>query len=369
MQERLWVLYNTSYAENNPTRVLRGDPSTGKNSQFSTKELPFTFRSRLPPKGTELALRAKQDKTRYTVPDNKPGLALKKYHRTVYSPQCNSFEMDIMFAPYSQYLVFVNENTRYLYAVRLVNKSFDLVKAALYRFFLARATDLQSWNNPDTDLVTESDDEITNICAIKIHLVADGEPAWNNARMKLWLDHCVVTYKFNGSPFLHHVPLIDSAIRTIRNAFGLNVRLINDPANMQRVLEYMNNSANKDTKLTPLEMEIYPGLMDSWIRHCIALNAEAKEKQPEAGFHDYPSGAILMVHLDLTLFVGYKHGNAQIRLLDQTLTPEQRVIEVPLYYTRFVVPSKNKIPQAVLNAFNREKIDLTSAKAMVRPGD
>jgi hypothetical protein len=133
-------------------------------------------------------------------------------------------------------------------------------------------------------------------------------------------------------------------------------------------------------------MEIYPGLMDSWIRHCIELNTEAKEKQREAGFHNYFPGNVLMVHLDLgktahsfqkvrrgfeflALFIGYKHGNAQIRLLDQTLTPEKRVIEVPLSYTRFVAPRKNKIPQAVLNAFNRENIDLTSAKAAVHPGD
>jgi hypothetical protein len=97
--------------------------------------------------------------------------------------------MDIMFAPYSQYLVFVNENTRYLYALRWVNKTFEMVRGALYRFFQARIADLKSWNNPDNTLVTEQNDSINNIRAVKIHLIADGEAAWNNARMKQWLDY------------------------------------------------------------------------------------------------------------------------------------------------------------------------------------
>jgi hypothetical protein len=246
MQERLWDLYNKSYSENNPSSNF---------ANVQAQELPFTFRSRLPPKGTELALKAKQDRSRYTVPDYKPAIAIKKYHRTVYSPQCNSFEMDIMFAPYSQYLVFVNENTRYLYAFRLVNKTFEMVRGALYRFFLDRIKDLKAWNNPNNSIVTENHGPVYNINAAKIHLIADGEAAWNNARMKQWLKQYGVSYEFNSSPFLHHVPLIDSAIRTIRNAFGLNVRMINDPANMQHVLEYLNNSINRDTKLTPLEMD------------------------------------------------------------------------------------------------------------------
>jgi hypothetical protein len=133
-------------------------------------------------------------------------------------------------------------------------------------------------------------------------------------------------------------------------------------------------------------MEVYPDLMDSWIRHCITLNHEAKLKQYASGFFKYQPGTILMVHLDLgktpksfqkvrrgyeylAQFVSYKNGNVLVQLLNKTLAPEQKILEVPIYYTRFVAQSKNKIPQAILNAFNRKNIDLTTANATTRPGD
>jgi hypothetical protein len=296
MQTRLWNLYKASYSANNPIRELDSD---SEDSTTTNPELPFTFRSRLPPKGTSMITKAKQDRKNFTVPDYKPRTMLKKYHRTIYSPLHNSIEMDIMFTNRSRYLIFVNENSRYLYAVKLKNKEFKTIRNALLKFFLDRATDLQHWDQFDEDSVDDEESEQSNIRAVKIHLVADGESAWNNPRMKSWLESYGVTYDFNNSPFLHHVPIIDSAIHTIRNAFGLNVNLMNNDANMQQVIDYMNNSVNRDTKLTPLEMEIYPELMESWIRHCVGLDHEAKAKQSSEGFFKYSPGNILMVHLDL----------------------------------------------------------------------
>jgi hypothetical protein len=62
----------------------------------------------------------------------------------------------------------------------------------------------------------------------------------------------------------------------------------------------------------------------------------------------------------LAQFVDYKNGNVLVNLLNRNLNPERKVIEVPIYYTRFVVASKNKRPQSVLNTFNSANIDLTS---------
>jgi hypothetical protein len=158
-------------------------------------------------------------------------------------------------------------------------------------------------------------------------------------------------------------------MRTIRDGFGQNIETMRDNIEMQRMVDYLNNSVNRSTKLTPAEMEYYPELENAWIRRCQLINEQVVRRQRLEGLWNYQYGDIILISIDtsknslkfekrrrcfdkLGVFQQYLNGNVVAFLLDYTLQPIEIPVQVPIYFTRFCAKNKRLIPQTLLNILN-----------------
>jgi hypothetical protein len=175
-----------------------------------------------------------------------------------------------------------------------------------------------------------------------------------------------VKISFNGSSQIYHVKLVDAVIRTIRDGFGQNIEMMNNNEAMQQMVDYLNNSVNRSTKLTPAEMEYYPELENAWIRRCQSINEQVVRRQQLEGLWDYKYGDIILISIDtsktafkfekrrrcfdkLGEFQQYLNGNVVACLLDSNLNIIEIPVQVPIYFTRFCAKNKLQIPQSLLN--------------------
>jgi hypothetical protein len=85
-------------------------------------------------------------------------------------------------------------------------------------------------------------------------------------------------------------------MKTIRNM--VNPGLLFIPEIMFKLVQYFNTRINRDKKLMPLDMKIYPQLELMWINHCITYNERIKQLLIRNGFYNYKPGDKLYVHLD-----------------------------------------------------------------------
>jgi hypothetical protein len=65
--------------------------------------------------------------------------------------------------------------------------------------------------------------------------------------------------------------------------------------NMQRMVNYFNDTIHLDTKVTPREIETNPELEDMWIMHCREYNDVIYRSQSKAGLLYYQLANILLV--------------------------------------------------------------------------
>jgi hypothetical protein len=147
-------------------------------------------------------------------------------------------------------------------------------------------------------------------------------------------------------------------IRTIRDGFGADDTAMEDNFKMQEVVDYLNNSVNRSTKVTPTEMETYPDLERSWIRHNQELNDDIVAKQRADGLWNYVRGDILLVYVapltsevfkkkrglfnNLGEFRQYVNGNVELKLI----TTNKKIV-VPIYFTKFCAKNINSIPYEI----------------------
>ena len=133
----------------------------------------------------------------------------KKFSKPNYATQPNSWEMDIMFAENSQndkhkkqYLVLININTRFL-----------IVKPIKYK---------------DEESISKALQEVLD-SGIKIdYMKCDGEAAFCSPIVVSLIYNEGNRRKFyvDSSPYTFHNKSVDSVIRTIRNAAGLDARML-----------------------------------------------------------------------------------------------------------------------------------------------
>jgi hypothetical protein len=286
--------------------------------------IPFGgFKSRLPPRGTEFRIDVQKTQKANHVNDevNKDGKFLqrkKKYSRKSFSPELGGYEMDIMFAGRAQYLVIININTKFLHVFPIFDKTWATIYKILEHFIPAfHVTSLRG------------DDE--------------------SAFTTLLLQRLYARYG---------VKIVDSVIRTIRDLFGANDKNIEDNVKMQEVVDYLNNSTNRSTKFTPSEMETYPDLERSWIRHNQEINDGVVAKQRADGLWDYVRGDILLVYVahktsevfkkkrglfnSLGEFRQYVNGNVELELITSN-----KIVVVPIYFTKFCAKNIDSIPYEI----------------------
>jgi hypothetical protein len=157
------------------------------------------------------------------------------------------------------YLLIQNINTRYLYAFPIYDKS----KTSIFPI-------LQQFGQKS----------------------GDAERGWDNNEVRDWLQNEGVKVSFRHSDYIHHIPILDSTIRTLRMGCNYDVDFMMNEDSFEQLVYMFNNSIHRNTKLTPTEMEMYEALEHSWIRHCKRYNEKIEVEYDLR----YEKGTILLVH-------------------------------------------------------------------------
>jgi hypothetical protein len=203
-------------------------------------------------------------------------------------------------------------------------------------------------------------------------LLGDAERAWDNNEVKDWRTGEGVKVSFKHSDYLHHIPILDSTIKTLRMGANYDVDFMMDEDAFESLVYMFNNAINRNTKLTPTEMELYPELEHTWIRHCKRHNDKIEREYDLR----YDKGNILLVHFDesknpkrfekigrrrifneLCEFRGYKGMNLAVRRLsepelelreeriDGRRNPHKHICFIPYYCAAWIARNINTIPR------------------------
>ncbi|KAA6366285.1 MAG: hypothetical protein EZS28_038188 [Streblomastix strix] len=306
--------------------------------------IKFPFKSKI--KAYEqvhgIKLKQEQKATTISVPDYQIKQLPEKFGRPYFSYEFGSWEIDIVFSMNPQlvrinqiYLFCININTKYLVVYPLHSKSQEDIEKALQ-------------NLVQTQNVT--------------HIRGDGEKGFaSNQLMQFYNKNDIKTYFVNGTKELtNHNRVVDSVIRTIRNAFGQDDRDFANPKLMQQMVDIYNDTPHTafDNKFTPKQVNSLQELEGYFIRKNDKKLREVKQDQQDQGFTKYLPGNILMIHVDylrtmhrymkqrrnfneLAKFIKYDNGNVECLLLKPFTDLD--VITVPIYYTKFVCENEQQL--------------------------
>ncbi|KAA6367693.1 MAG: hypothetical protein EZS28_036780, partial [Streblomastix strix] len=294
------------------------------------QQIKFPFKSKI--KAYEqvhgIKLKQEQKATSISVPDYQIKQLPEKFGRPYFSYEFGSWEIDIVFSMNPElvrinqiYLFCININTKYLVVRVLRGKSQEDIEKALQ-------------NLVQTQNVT--------------HIRGDGEKGFaSNQLMQFYNKNNIKTYFVNGSRELtNHNRVVDSVIRTIRNAFGQDDRSFSNPKLMQQMVDIYNDTPHTafDNKFTPKQVNSLQELEGYFIRKNDKKLREVKQDQQDQGFTKYKPGNILMIHVDylrtmhrymkqrrnfneLAKFIKYDNGNVESTQL-QLVNPLGGVIFV-----------------------------------------
>ena len=225
-------------------------------------------------------------------------------------------------------------------------------------------------------------------------------------------DFYPIRFIINDSPYALAHKNVDSVIRTLRNAFGLDERRLSDYNLMRQMVDYYNNTPHsslrfknfdydpsdfydknlvKPTKYiyyTPAQMQNNVDLEWRYIRKMQMKLREINDKQRFKGLLSYNRGNIILVHLDksktqkkhekrrrvfneIAEFLEYRNGNVICKLLKPYQTvkkdepqekhskgrkrmtdAEKAIIEVPIIYTKFICNSFGDLNEDYIKYFN-----------------
>ena len=272
--------------------------------------------------------------------DKKASKLQKELSRPSYSPYPGGYEIDHLqdFGNIT-YLFIININTRYLYAIPVKGKGKDETLRAI-------------------KMVHEKD----GIQSIK----GDGDKGFNSLLLqKFYKDNNIKAY-FTSSAFTYHNKIIDSVMRTLRNALGPNSNNMWDGTHddiIQQLVNYYNNTYHRSIGMTPTEMHNDVSLEWAYIRRMDRKLEEIRKQQYEKGLYNYQEGNVIAVHLDysktskkfekrrrqfdkLAVFEKYKNGNVVCSLI-----PSGDLIEIPIYYSHYVAPSVEGLGQTEKSIF------------------
>ena len=314
--------------------------------------LDFPFRSKLS------AYLAKTENVDMEFPefvnDKQLTRLARKFKKPNYSPVRNSWEMDIMFANFGKihklYLVLLNINTRYAIVEPIKNKS-----AAEVSRVIKETRDKDGRNIPID------------------HLKGDGEAAFAGTDIFLLFDAKQNT-RFDASPYTFHNKSVDSFIRTLRNAAGLDEQILTNNKLVQQLVEFYNNTPHnglpKDKDgihYTPYEAQNNPDIEWQFIRAMDRKLRDVQMKLHEYGYDDYKKGNILIMHVpkektslrfkkkrrnfdELGMFIKYDKGSVMVKWLSNH--KQKAPIRLPIFYTKKIANSMEKIPDKYKKFFN-----------------
>jgi Txe/YoeB family toxin of Txe-Axe toxin-antitoxin module len=75
--------------------------------------------------------------------------------------------------------------------------------------------------------------------------------------------------------------MFDNTIKTLRNIVHEDIKRMMNNNEMQKAIQYLNNSISKSAMKTPTEMETGPQLEDAWIRRATGNNTIIKQLQED----------------------------------------------------------------------------------------
>ena len=315
-------------------------------------EIDYTFRSKINDYMTM------NDDWEAQTPDYIPDMSVKKlaqkYKKPNYSPQRNSWELDIMFTPRRKYLVFININTRYAIVEPIAHKS--------------------------ASEITRVINHIRNDLGFKIdHIKGDGEAGFDSKDVRALFKKeddgknkkktLTKSIRLDGSPYTYHNKQVDSFIRTLRNSAGVSERVLDNNECVQKLVEYYNNTPHNGLPMnaigvhyTPTEMMRDPDLEWQYIRSMDRKLKNVQKTLSKVGFDNYQRGNILLLHLDkgktkmsfmkvrrnfdeLGEFIKYDNGSVMCRWLSSFKRNETPIIRVPIFYTKKVADSIEELPE------------------------
>ncbi|KAA6366826.1 MAG: hypothetical protein EZS28_037647, partial [Streblomastix strix] len=134
------------------------------------------------------------------------------------------------------------------------------------------------------------------------HIRGDGEKGFaSNQLMQFYNKNDIKTYFVNDTQELtNHNRVVDSVIRTIRNAFKQDDRDFSNPKLMQWMVDLYNDTPHGafDNQFTPKQVNSQQELEAYFIKKNDKKLREVKQKQQEEGLTKYKPGNILMIHVD-----------------------------------------------------------------------
>ena len=195
----------------------------------------------------------------------------------------------------------------------------------------------------------------------------DGEKAFTSETVNSLTQSRHIKVFWNDGKFTNHNRIVDCVIKTIRNAIGY--RTIS-PAQLQKIVNYYNNTVHKGIGCTPMEMENSPEIEYQYIRWCENKLNDVLSMQSKFGLTKYEKGNILLVHLDKNKtsnkfekrrtyydrvgeFVEYENGNVKINLFTPVVigTNSVKTVVVPVYHTQFLAKNKDSIPEEYIKSY------------------
>jgi hypothetical protein len=275
---------------------------------------------------------------------------LKKYYRPYFSPKFHSWEMDYFSSEnfihmvedmrtgktkpttlIRHYLIFININTKFIVVYPLalnVNPTQEFTLICL------------------KDLVEQC--EVTNL---------RGD---NDKKFKGVVEDFCKSLGFKpylpNSKYINKNRVVDRAIRTLKDAVGLDAELLLDANVVKTIVEYYNNTPHLayKNKFTPQQVQKDLELEAWYIREQQMRLLDAMEKQ--SVFRRYEPGDLVLVYRpivktskkfgkkrgnfsELARFIKYDHGNAKVELCKQDgdeIIAIGKPFTLPIYYIKFI---------------------------------
>lgn len=267
----------------------------------------------------------------------------KTLMRPYYSPKPGCWEIDHVFNLCKQgdsWMFCINVNTRYLVVYEIPERANDVL------------TCLQ-------DLMTR----VGKITEIK----GDGSSSYVANPLRAFYDKYKINVRFNDNKFTYHNKIVDSVVRTIRDAIGY--QLISGEQ-LQELVIYYNTTYHRIIKMTPEEMQFNEHKEWAYIRHCDEKLVNVKRNQEFYGLYDYTPGNILLLRVDLSKtsgkheknrkyfnrigkFKNYDYGNVCVRLYNPILIGNNEVYDItlPIFYAKKIADDEASIPTIIKNKF------------------
>lgn len=284
-----------------------------------------------------------------------------KYMRPYFSPQPYSWEIDhLLYHKSARYLICININTRYLYAIPVNDKTKQESCNAIIKLILYEQT---RFKHPVKYIRFDGD---KGFLAVKRYFESQQD------------ENSKIIFNSESSPYTNHNRMVDRAIRRLRNLTNNDYEIFDgtrfNNRKIQQVVFYYNTFLHHGIgKLCPLDMHTDINKEWKYIREKTEELEEQKKRQIEAGMWNYKKDVTeLRMYLDpdktknmfdknrrkfktYGLFQEYRHGNVVAKLRDG------RIVEVPIYYT---IPDTPTDVERHPNAARESNPDAKCVKAL-----